>query len=93
MKITIDKETCIKAVMTEVLEKLAAAEHDQWIHWSKNICHEEAISPGRIDRWAQYWVPYENLSDDVKEYDREWARVALDIFIEAFFPESFEVEV
>lgn len=61
-----------------LLEKLAAIEHEQWIAWAKSIGETENISPERAERWATYFVPYEQLSEDVKEHDRVWARKVLE---------------
>ena len=33
----------------------------------------------RIDRWEKFWVPYEDLTDEIQEYDREWARKVMAI--------------
>jgi len=58
----------------EVIEELAALEHDQWVAWSKEIAKTEPISLRRLARWKKFWVPYAELPDDVKEFDRIWAR-------------------
>lgn len=63
--------------MSCLLERLAAIEHEQWIEWSKNIAEKENISPECLLRWKKYWVPYNELSEDVKELDRVWARKIL----------------
>lgn len=51
----------------------------QWMSWSKQVADEEDISEERIERWRQYWVEYEELNEDVKDHDREWADHVLDI--------------
>lgn len=63
----------------ELLEELAALEHRQWMEWSQSIAESEDISEARLERWNDYWVPYEDLPDDVQEYDREWARNVIDV--------------
>jgi len=56
----------------------AKAEHEQWIRWAMVLIDEEpGLSQQRIDRWAEYLVPYEELEDDVKEFDRIEARRCL----------------
>lgn len=65
--------------MKELLERLAELEHEQWVHWSKALAMQENISEERRKRWEQYWVPYSDLPEDVKESDRRWARKVLDI--------------
>lgn len=62
-----------------LLEKIAALEHEQWITWAKSILSTEEISNERADRWSKYFIPYEELSDDIKEHDRVWARKVLEI--------------
>jgi hypothetical protein len=57
------------------VERVAEVEHEQWTAWSKAIAHE--VSPERRARWERYWVPYDDLPEDVKEQDRIWARKAL----------------
>lgn len=63
-----------------LLEKLAALEHQQWVEWATTVSESEpGISAARISRWQQYFVPYEELSEDVKEHDRVWARKVLEV--------------
>ena len=59
---------------TVLVERLAALEHDQWVEWSKSIAATEALSPERLARWKPLWCPYADLSDEMKEHDRVWAR-------------------
>lgn len=61
-----------------VLEELASIEHDQWMVWAQTILVTENISPEREARWKQYFVPYEELPEEVKEFDREWAWKVID---------------
>lgn len=58
------------------LEELAAIEHDQWVEWSKSVASE--VSEERRKRWEKYWVPYHELSEEVKEQDRVYARKVLE---------------
>lgn len=64
---------------SQLIEKLAALEHEQWTAWSRDLASKEKLSETRIARWAGLWVPYEQLSEEMKEHDRKWARMALDI--------------
>jgi hypothetical protein len=59
----------------DTLERVAEVEHEQWVFWSKSIAAE--VSPERRARWEKYWIPYQDLPDDVKEDDRIWARKAI----------------
>lgn len=61
----------------ELLERLAAIEHEQWREWSEQIATKERISEERLIRWRGLWVSYWTLSEDSKEQDRVWARKVL----------------
>lgn len=65
--------------MKETLEKLAELEHEQWMAWSKAVDATESISNERMERWVKLWIPYAELSEKDKEYDRAWARKVLAI--------------
>ncbi len=67
----------IKISNDSLLEELSAIEHDQWIEWSKSVAPE--VSKERKKRWEKYWIDYEDLLDDVKEQDREYARKVIDV--------------
>lgn len=78
----------IKAVTNpEFLENLAELEHEQWVAWSKSLCEQVLSNLGeevtgrkmfeRHQRWLSLWKPYDNLSDEIKEQDRIWARKVL----------------
>lgn len=71
--------------IAEMREDLASLEHDQWIEWSKNIASKEKLSPDRIARWKTMWVPYDQLSEEVKDQDREWANKTIQIVLHAHF--------
>lgn len=63
--------------MDELVEVLAALEHEQWMQWSQSITKTEKLSPERLARWEELWIPYADLPDDQKEHDRVWARKTL----------------
>ena len=66
------------------LERLAKIEHDQWIHWSQAVFERlvkdfKTMSPAEAlqklrERWEPNWVPYSELTEEVKGFDRIWAR-------------------
>jgi hypothetical protein len=58
-----------------LLERLAEVEHEQWMAWSRSVAAE--VSAERRARWQAFWVPYQDLPEDVKELDRAWARKVL----------------
>jgi len=47
--------------------------HRIWVETTKIIAKEEQLSPERERRWKGYMVPFDKLSEDVKEMDREMA--------------------
>ena len=58
-----------------MIDRLAEIEHRQWIQWAKTLIEKEpGISQERRERWAKLMVPYDELTEEWKEYDREWAR-------------------
>lgn len=63
----------------DIIERLAELEHEQWIKWSKSIVENENISLDRLERWKKLWIPYKELSEEMKEHDRVWARKVLNI--------------
>jgi len=69
----------LKEEKDPVLEQLAKLEHDQWMAWAKSLMETEDLSEDRVERWKTMMVPYEELSDEIQEYDREYARKVLDV--------------
>lgn len=67
----------------EIIEQLAELEHYQWMMWANNIVATESISEKRKERWATCMIPYAELSEEMKEHDRVWARKALAILRKA----------
>ena len=60
------------------IERLASLIHDEWISWSKTLAEKKEVTPEKAKAWEKYWVPYSELSEEVKDMDREWAyKVAL----------------
>lgn len=75
----------IKAVLEspELLEKLAAIEHERWAHWQQYVHgHCESTSDGSLiipatlaQRWqTQIDTRYADLSETEKDSDREQVR-------------------
>jgi len=67
----------------EIIESLAELEHEQWMTWADTIMQTEKISDNRFARWASCMIPYADLSEEMKEFDREWARKVLAILRKA----------
>lgn len=72
-------------------EFLAEIEHQQWEHWSKELCRDlkrwqeysdiMTIKVGierRLMSWEKFWKPYKDLPEDAKDSDREWADKIID---------------
>jgi Txe/YoeB family toxin of Txe-Axe toxin-antitoxin module len=62
--------------MQKIVEDLAEIIHnDLWTPFAKGIMESESLSQERLDRWnSQCFMPYENLSEEMKEKDRYFAR-------------------
>ena len=63
-----------------MVEKLSKYVHEEmWIKWAKTIADQENLSSDRIRRWENLYVPYEELSEEMKELDRKFAREILQV--------------
>ena len=62
-----------------ILEALAELEHKQWMAWAKNLLRKEDLSKDRALRWKSLFIPYEDLTKEMKEEDRIYARKVLNI--------------
>lgn len=77
-----------EGVLDGLVERLAAIEHARWAHW-QSYMHRKAIRtaegglllpPELVERWErQINAPYEALSDEEKESDREQVRIYLEV--------------
>jgi hypothetical protein len=75
-----------------LLEHLASIEHERWSHWQKYL-HEQCMTgadgsltiPAELARrWSeQMSTPYDELSEEEKESDREQVRLYLPVIAEA----------
>ena len=76
----------------EFLEKFAELEHEQWIEWSKSVEPDIDIVHGkgwdRLKRWHKCQIPYSELPDKTKEFDRIWARKIVQQFLVGLEPEE-----
>jgi hypothetical protein len=73
-------------LIQELIEKLSALEHDQWIQYSRSIYRQIKQSTSRdnlpkrgADKWQSKWKPYDLLSESEKDKDRIWAKKLLEI--------------
>ena len=65
----------------KLLEAVSSVFHDAWVVWSKELAEKEKLSPERLERWQNLWVPYDQLDDKDKESDRKWARRVISIVV------------
>ena len=72
--------------MNELIELMAALEHEQWAHWTAYFlrilldAHPDLGTDENVLRWSrQILVDYKDLSEEEQESDREWARKSFDI--------------
>jgi len=54
-----------------IVDVLSDLEHKQWMKWSQTVAPE--VSEERRVRWKMFWVPYEQLDEATKGFDRLWA--------------------
>lgn len=66
----------------EIVEQLAALEHEQWMAWAKTLMEKEDLSKSRRERWSLLMEPYSQLSEEMKKHDRAWARKAFALAID-----------
>jgi hypothetical protein len=73
-------------LIQELIEKLSALEHDQWIQYSRSIYRQIKQSTSRedllkrgADKGQSKWKPYDLLSESEKDKDRIWANKVLEI--------------
>jgi hypothetical protein len=60
----------------DIIERLAALEHEQWAHWTRYMLAN--LTPENIIRWQrQMETPYPELSEGEKESDKIWAERVL----------------
>lgn len=77
---------------SDLLERLADAEHRRWSHWQQYL-HDQCerrndgslvIPPHLVSRWtAQIETPYADLSPEEQESDKDQVRQYLPLIIEA----------
>ncbi len=77
-----DSQSPAEAILfsAEMVEELAAIEHERWAHWQEYLharCEQQpdgslTIPPDLVAHWTrQIETPYSELTDDEKESDRE----------------------
>ena len=65
-------------ITSDIIERLAAHEHEQWAHWTRYML--DNLTEENIARWRQQIeTDYQDLSESEKESDRQWARKAIEV--------------
>jgi hypothetical protein len=64
----------------DILERLAAIEHEKWRVWAGNLMERETLSEETRARWTRFMVPYGELPDEIKQYSRDNAKRTLEFF-------------
>ncbi|WP_315812432.1 MULTISPECIES: hypothetical protein [unclassified Bradyrhizobium] len=82
----------ITKTLDDLIETLAAVEHERWSHWQRYV-HQHGISQSDgslvipadlVIRWEnQIITPYAELSEREKESDREQVRKYLPLIVRA----------
>ncbi|MBA7681545.1 hypothetical protein ES703_89885 [subsurface metagenome] len=75
--------------MDELLEKLAALEHEKWSGWTEYMLKRLGYHPNSSNVWVRRWyrqiaTPYSELSQAEKESDRLEARKVLEVIKNGF---------
>ena len=68
-------------------EKLADLEHRQWIYWTKKVMENtktdsvegQFVLEAIYKNWRKNHIPYSELTEEMKDYDREWADKVLEL--------------
>jgi hypothetical protein len=67
--------------MNDLVEQMAALEHDQWVTWSRSVSEPRAETPEETRiLWENQWIPYAELTSDEKKANRYWARKMTQLF-------------
>jgi len=80
----------LENLITDLREKLAELEHEQWESWTKYIIENTPVKKRDLlyndlkAKWEKNWKSYKDLPESVKNKDREWANKSL-IVISKFF--------
>jgi hypothetical protein len=64
----------------DLIEALAAIEHEQWMHWSQAVAKE--VAETTRSQWQGSWGDYAQLTEELKEADRVWARKVVALLLQ-----------
>jgi len=76
-----------------LIDGVAEIIHEAWMKWTQEIA-PFVNDQARGQRWAMYWIPYEQLNLSVKDQDRRWAKRMLNKLsdVERDFSMKIELE-
>lgn len=64
----------------ELIELLAAIEHEKWLSWTDSLCREGIILNEKTRKhWISESINYTDLSIEQKEYYRQLARRTIEL--------------
>jgi hypothetical protein len=89
---------CLQERLDQLLETLAAIEHERWSYWQRYM-HSKCVPQGDdgallipaalVQQWEnQIATPYSELSEEEKESDREQVRKYLPLIVSALGSKS-----
>lgn len=94
--------TEVEEALNALLEPLAALEHERWSLWQGYLHSHGELQPDGslvlpahlVARWQrQIDTPYDSLTEDERESDREQVRRYLPLIAEALAPRSISSSV
>ena len=76
MEKTDNSKQDFKNILSNQLEYLSEMEHMQWQSWVEGLIKEfpNELPKVLVNRWKRNCIPYNNLSEKVKDKDRKWAK-------------------
>jgi len=63
----------------KILEELAELEHNQWMEWVGTMMKTQNITPDVLANWKSYLILYSDLPEDIKEFNRKFARKVMGV--------------
>jgi hypothetical protein len=63
------------------IEKIAEKVHELWMGWAKEMIKSEPnLTKERIERWNKCFVSYSELSEEMKDLDRRFAKEIIEVW-------------
>jgi len=83
----------VSKMKTDIIEILASLGHEQWMNWTQDtvVNLEDLHDRERYEIWKRSWIPYSELSEELKEKDRVWARKVVETLAGVPFFQTFVV--